>query len=142
VLINTADVKSEYYAADVAQAVKKALGHLAPRAIVATSNMEALQGALLVTGPASTIVYFGLPGPEDKLEVPMLEAIQSERTLKCAWLAPLVWDSTFAAMGTGKVDLSPILTHTFTLEEAEEGIRFMKESKENKLKAVILVGQG
>ena len=141
VLINTSDLKSRYFAEDVSEAVRKALGHLAPRAIVATSNMEALQGALLVTGPASTIVYFGLPGPEDKLQVPMLEAIQAERTIKCAWLAPLVWDSTFAAMGTGKVDLSPILTHTFSLEEAEEGIKFMKESKENKLKAVIKIGQ-
>ncbi|MDD4080937.1 MAG: alcohol dehydrogenase catalytic domain-containing protein [Eubacteriales bacterium] len=142
VLINTSDTQSKYYAGDVAEAVRKAFGHLAPRAIVATSNMEALQSALLVTGPASTIVYFGLPGPEDKLQVPMLEAIQSERTLKCAWLAPLVWDSAFAALGTGKVDLAPILTHTFTLEEAEKGIKFMKESKENKLKAVIMVGQG
>lgn len=141
VLVNTADPSSPYYAADVVEAVKKALGHLAPRAIVATSNMEALQAALLVTGPSSTIVYFGLPGPEDQLMLPMLEAIQSERTIKCSWLAPLVWDSTFAVMGSGQVDLSPILTHTFTLEQAEEAIRFMKESKEDKLKAVILIGE-
>ena len=67
----------------------------APRAIVATSNMDALQDALKVTGACSTIVYFGLPGPDDLLKVPVLEAIQSERTLKFARLAPLVWDNVF-----------------------------------------------
>ncbi len=141
ILINISDKKSKYYQEDAARAVRDALGHLAPRAIVATSNMQALQGALLVTGPSSTIVYFGLPGPEDKLEIPMLEAIQSERTIKCAWLAPLVWDNAFAVMGSGQVDLSPILTHKFSLKDAEKAIRFMKESKENKLKAVIMIGE-
>ena len=140
ILMNTSDKNSKYYAPDAAQAVKDALGHLAPRAIVATSNMQALQAALLVTGAASTIVYFGLPGPDDKLEIPMLDAIQSERTIKCAWLAPLVWDSAFAVMGSGQVDLSPILTHKFPLEEAEKALHFMKESKEDKLKAVLMIG--
>ncbi len=140
ILINIAVKTSPYYAEDMAMRVRETLGHLAPRAIVATSNMQALQGALLVTGPSSHIVYFGLPGPEDKLELPMLEAIQSERTIKCSWLAPLVWDNTFAVIASGQVDLGPILTHTFTLEEAEKAIRFMKESGEDKLKSVIMIG--
>ena len=139
-LVNTADTNSPYYAADAAQAVKDKFGRLAPRCIVPTSNMEALQGALTVTGPSSTIVYFGLPGPEDKLQVPMLEAIQNDRTLKCAWLAPLVWDNVFSLIASGQVNLAPIITHTFSLADAEKGIKFMKESRENKLKGVILIG--
>lgn len=140
IVINTADKSSPYYAEDIATAVKEKLGSLAPRCIVATSNMEALQNALLVTGPASTIVYFGLPGEKDKLEIPMLEAIQYDRTIKCSWLAPLVWDNVFHAIASGQVNLDPIITHRFTLEKCEEAIKFMKESKENKIKAVILIG--
>ena len=102
--------------------------------------MEALQNALKVTGASSTIVYFGLPGENDKLELPMLEAINMDRTIKCAWLAPMVWDNVFHVIASGQVDLSQILTHTFTLEDCEKGIRFMKESKENKIKGVILIG--
>jgi L-iditol 2-dehydrogenase len=139
-VINTADKNSPDYAPDVSKRVIELLGRKAPRAIVATSNMEALQNALLVTGNASTIVYFGLPGPADKLEVPMLEAIQSDRTIKCSWLAPLVWDNVFAAISTGQVDLEPIITHRFPLADAENAIKFMKESKENKIKGVIMVG--
>jgi len=139
-VVNTADKSSPYYAADLAEAVKEKFGRLAPRCIVATSNMEALQNSLLVTGPASTIVFFGLPGEGDKLEIPMLEAITSDRTFRCAWLAPLVWDNVFNLIASGQVNLEPIITHKFTLEECEDGIKFMKESKEDKVKGVVLVG--
>ena len=140
VLINTSDKESPYYEEDLVAAVKNKLGHLAPRCIVMTSNMEALQNALLVTGPASTIVYFGLPGEGDKLQHPMLEAIENDRTIKCCWQAPLVWDNVFHAIASGQVNLDPIITHRFTLEDCEKGIKFMKESKEDKVKGVILIG--
>ncbi len=140
-LINCADTNSPYYASDVAAQVKKVLnGKLATRCIVATSNMEALQNALKVTGTASTIVYFGMPGPGDVLQVPMLEAIQADRTIKCSSLAPLVWDNAFAVIASGQVDLSPIITHEFTLDKAEEALKFMRESKEDKVKGVIMIG--
>lgn len=139
-VINNMDKASKYYAADVAAKVAEINnGVPAPRAIVATSAMPALQDALTSTGPCSTIVYFGLPSPTDELKVPVLEAIQSERTLKFSWLAPLVWDNVFAVIASGQVNLKPIITHTFSLADAEKGIKFMHESKENKVKGVILV---
>ena len=140
-VVNTADKNSPYYEPDVVKAVKDSFGRLAPRCIVPTSNMEALQNALKVTGAASTIVYFGLPGETDKLEVPMLEAINLDRTIKCAWLAPLVWDNVFHAIASGQVNLDPLITHKFSLEDCEKGIKFMKESKENKIKGVIVIGK-
>ncbi|MCI8993577.1 MAG: alcohol dehydrogenase catalytic domain-containing protein [Eubacterium sp.] len=139
-IINTADKNSPYYNPDPVAATIEKFGKLAPRCIVPTSNMEALQNALKVTGAASTVVYFGLPGETDKLEIPMLEAINMDRTIKCAWLAPGVWDNVFHAIASGQVDLDPIITHRFTLEECEDGIKFMKESKENKIKGVVLIG--
>ena len=139
-LVNTRDKNSPYYSADITSTVKEKLGRLAPRCIVPTSSMEALQNALLVTGSSSTIVYFGLPGPNDKLEIPMLEAIQNDRTIRCSWLAPLVWDNVFSLIASGQVNLAPLITHRFSLADTEKGIRFMKESRENKVKGVVLAG--
>lgn len=139
-VINNTDKNSEYYAEDVAAKVAELNeGNPAKRAIVATSNMDALQDALKVTGACSTIVYFGLPGPEDMLKVPVLDAIQSERTLKFSWLAPLCWDNVFAVMASGQVNLAPIITNRFSLKDAEEGIKYMKESPDNKVKGVIIL---
>jgi L-iditol 2-dehydrogenase len=139
-LINSRETASPYYAASVEKKVTEINnGEKAPRCIVATSNMAALQDALKVTGLFSTIVYFGLPGPQDELKIPALDAIQSERTIKFSWLAPLVWDNVFAAIASGQVRLDPITTHKFKLEETEKGIKFMKEGKENKVKGIVLV---
>ncbi|MCL1897123.1 MAG: hypothetical protein FWG03_11360, partial [Clostridiales bacterium] len=114
-------------------------GNLAPRCIVPTSNMSALHDALNVTGPCSTICYFGLPSPEDRLQIDVLGAIQSERTIRFAWLAPLVWDNVFSAVASGQVDLSPIITNKFTLDQCEEGIKYMKESPDDKIKGIVLI---
>lgn len=114
-------------------------GELAQRAILATGNISALQDALLVTGSCSTIVFFGLASPEDILKVPVLDCIKAEKDLKFSWLAPLVWDKIFKMVANGQVDLSKIITNEFSLENAEKGIRYMRESKDNKVKGVIIV---
>ena len=139
-VINNTDVNSKYYAADVPARVRELNGgNLADRAILATGNMSALQDALNVTGPCTTVVYFGQAGADDVLQVPVLSTLKSEKTLKFSWLAPLVWDNVFKLMGSGQVNLDPIITHEFSLEDAEKGIRFMLESKEPKTKGVIIV---
>ena len=138
--INVLDKDSKYYAEDTAAKVREFNnGELAPLCIVPTSNMTALQDALNVTGACSTITYFGLPGPDDMLQIPVLDAIQSERTIRFSWLAPLVWDNVFKVMASGQVDLSPIITNKFTLDQTEEGIKYMKESKDDKIKGVVLI---
>jgi len=138
--INVRDKDSKYYTDDTAAKVREFNGgELAQRCIVPTSNMAALQDALNVTGAWSTVCYFGLPGPDDKLEIGVLNAIQSERTIKFAWLAPLVWDSVFKVVASGQVDLSPIITNRFSLDQCEEGIKYMKESKDDKIKGVVII---
>lgn len=139
-VINNTREDSKYYAKDVAAKVRELNnGELAQRAILAAGSIEALQDSLLVTGPCSTIVFFGQAGPDDRLQVPVLNCLKDEKTLKFSWLAPLVWDQVFKLITNGQVDLSKIITHKFTLEEAEQGIRFMRESKDPKVKGVIIV---
>ena len=138
-VINSADKKSPYYAADLAAKVTELSGGLAERCLVATSGMDALQNALAVTGNGSTVVYFGLPGPEDELKVNVLEAINKDRTIKFSWLAPGTWDTVLRAIATKKVRLDEIVTHQFSLEQVEEGIDFMKNAKEDKIKGVVIV---
>lgn len=140
IVINTADPASPYYAEDIGAKVLELLGRPAPRAIVATGNEAAAVDALKVTGANSTVVLFGLASPEAKLPVPILDAINNNRTIKGSNLAPYVWDNVFNMIAAGQINLKPIVTHSFTLEDAEKGIRFMKESKENKVKGVILIG--
>lgn len=140
IVINTHDPSSPYYTDDISACIQKHLGRLAPRAIVATGNADAAADALKVTGANSTVVLFGLANPEAKLAVPILEAINFNRTIKGSNLAPFVWDNVFNMIAASQIDLKPIVTHSFSLKDAEKGIRFMRESKEDKVKGIILIG--
>lgn len=137
-LANVKDKASKYYAADAAAAARKAFGGaLADRVVVPTSAKSALQQALEISGPYSTIVYFGLPGPADTIEVPALNTIAADKTIKFSWLSPLVWPETLAALANGKVEVSPLVTHTYPFEDVEKGIRDMAAGLPEKIKGLI-----
>lgn len=138
--INVKDTASPNYAADVNQRIAELTnGKMADKVIVPTNSKQALQDALTVSGAGATIVYFGLPGADDKIEVPALQTIQSDKTIKFAWLAPLVWPTAISAVGNGLVKLDKLVTHRFSLEDAEKGIQFMKVGKGDKLKGLVVI---
>jgi L-iditol 2-dehydrogenase len=139
-LINIRDEKSPYYSADVVKTISELTGgKMSARVIVPTSNMQALQSALDVAAGGATIVYFGLPGEDDKIQVPALRSIQSDINIKFAWLAPLVWPTAIKAVASGIIDTDKVFTHEFSLEDAEKGIIFMKTGQGDKLKGVIVI---
>lgn len=138
-LVNGKDRSSRYYAKDVKEAVFAALGGPADRVVVPTSDPVALRQALEISGPYATIVYFGLPGPNDKIEVPALETIQSDKTIKFSWLAPLCWPEALAALGSGLVDLTPLASHQYRFEEVERGIKEMASGLPGKIKGLVIM---
>jgi len=139
-VINTRDANSPYYTDNIVKKIRELSGgSMADKVVVPTSSLDALQSAIDVSGSGSTIVYFGLPGPDDRIQVPALSCITSDKTIKFSWLAPLVWPTAIKAVAAGLVNVKKIFTHRFSLEECEEGIRFMKYGKGDKLKGLVLI---
>lgn len=140
ILLNIKDKASKYYVADVKAALQKGFsGSLADRVIVPTSAKRALAEALEISAPYATVVYFGLPGPDDKIEVPALDTIQSDKTIKFSWLAPLCWPEALAAQANGNVRLSSLVSHRYTFDEVEKGIIEMAEGPQAKIKGVVIM---
>ena len=139
-VINVLDQASPYYTGSVKDKVSELSGgKMADRVIVPTNAMKALQDAIDVVAAGGRIVYFGLPGEDDVIKVPALSSIQSDIDIRFSWLAPLVWPAAIKAIETGVVDPGKLFTHEFGLDEVEKGIRFMKESDEDKVKGVIVI---
>jgi len=139
-IINTLDKNSCYYAKDLKEKVLELnSGELAQRVIVPTSAKVALQQALEVSGKRSVVVYFGLPGEKDILEVPTLNTLTSDKTLRFSWLAPFTWPRAIKAIEIGKVDVKKLITHRYSLEKLGEGIAFMNSSVGEKIKAMIII---
>ncbi len=139
-VVNTADAYSPYYSVDLKERVRELTGgNMADKVIVPTSAMPALKQALEVAGNCAVIVFFGLPGPEDKIEIPALDFITSDKRVFFSWLAPLTWPEAISAISSGKVKTDKLITHRFSLEDCEAGIRFMKTGSGNKIKGIIVI---
>jgi len=141
VLANVKDESSPHYCKDLGQKIKDENGgELADRAITSTSSVDAIHQALEITGKHSTIVIFGLPGDKDMIQVPALDTILMDKTLRFSWLAPGTWSEALDAIANGKVKVDPIQTHTFSLEDTVKGIQNSRDRVDNCIKALIKVG--
>lgn len=137
-VFNTRDSSSPYYTADLVQSVRDVNdGALAERAIVGTAVEEATQGALEVTGNGSRVVYMGLAGPNDVVELPMLLALTQDKTIAFSWLYPNQWPKTIRLLREGIVDTSKIITHTGPLDSINEAIQRVSDREDGVVKYVV-----
>jgi threonine dehydrogenase-like Zn-dependent dehydrogenase len=139
VLINTVDQDSPYYVRDlVAKVADLTHGRMIERVITATANPVAMQQALDISGKASTVVFFGLPGEHDEVRVPALRSIFADKTIRFSWLAPTSWPIATQALFTKLLDPTPLITHTFPLKDLIGALDFVYERRDNVMKAVIV----
>jgi len=129
---------SEYYCEDVVGFIKEQTrGKMADGAITATSALAAMEQALEVTGRRATIVYFGLPGDQDRLSVPVLSQILWDKQIRFSWLAPETWPAALRALSTGLVDVGPLVTHEYALPDLIQGLREVRGRVGDPIKAVV-----
>lgn len=137
-VINTADSKSLYYKENLKAAIEEMTdGQFANAVITPTGAVEAMEAALEVSGRRSRVVYFGLPSDVAVVRVPALASILWDKTIRFSWLAPLVWPTALEAIATGLIDLKPLATHTYPLDQLIEGITNVRDKKDNVMKAIV-----
>ena len=137
-VLNPVVPNSKHYCADVCKKIEDLTdGLMADRAILATSSVPAMEEALAITGKASTVVYFGLPGDADMVRVPALQSMFGDKTIRFSWLAPFTWPTAINAISKGLVDLSPLVTHKVKLDKTEEYLVMLSERKEGIMKAIV-----
>lgn len=142
IIANVKEENSPHYVKDLGEAIKAANnGELADRAVTSTSSLEAIHQAIAITGKHATVVIFGLPGDKDVIQVPALQTILMDKTLRFSWLAPGTWPEALDAIATGKVKVDPIQTHKFSLDNAVEGIQQSSGRVDNCIKALITVSE-
>lgn len=112
-------------------------GGLADRVIVATGSMAASQQALEVSGPGATVVYMGVTGPEDAVQLPMLTSLIQDKTIRFSLWYPFQWPRTIRLLADAKVDTGPIITHSAPLTGIGEAIERVVNREDEVLKTVI-----
>jgi len=138
VLLNTAQPESEFYCADLPAAIaERTNGLMVDRAITATGSLDAMHAALAITGRRSVIVFFGLPGDKDVIQVPALRSILWDKTIRFSWLSPLTWPRALQALATGLVDVQPLLTHRYALPDLIPALGEVRAREGGAIKAVV-----
>ena len=139
VVVNTKDSNSPYYAADLADCIRANNGgELADRAIAATSSLQAIEQTLATTGRASTVVIFGLPGDNDVHQLPAMECMLNDKTIRYSWLAPDTWPEAVDLIYSGKVQVKPVQSYSFPLSDLAESIRKVHDREGNAIKPLML----
>ena len=142
-IVNTSDTASKYHVKDLAAFIRDHNdGELADRAITSTSALVAIDLAMNVTGRASTVVIFGLPGDKDVIKMNALDCMLQAKTVRYSWLAPTTWPEAVDAIATGKVKIPPLQTHRFPLSDLADAIRKLRDREDNTIKTLIEVEGG
>jgi L-iditol 2-dehydrogenase len=112
-------------------------GRLADRVIVATGSMAANQQALEISGPGSTVIFMGVTGPEDAVNVPMLTSLIQDKTIRFSLWYPFQWPKTIGILAHNELDTGPIITHSASLDGIGAAIERVVNREEGVLKTVI-----
>ncbi len=140
VVVNVSDTNSPHYVEDLGTMIQELNdGELADRAITATSSLDAIHTALEVTGRHATVVIFGLPGDTDVMQVPILDTILMDKTIRFSWLAPDTWEEAVQLISSGDVNMDKIISHEFSLESLVEGITKVRNREDGCTKGLIKV---
>ena len=94
--------------------------------------------ALNLSGKHSTIVLFGLPSADAKLEIPVLETLTKEKTIRFSWLAPLVWPKVIHTLASCQITLDDLITHRFNLEDLVTALEMLHAKEEPMVKAIVI----
>ena len=104
-------------------------GHLANKVIVCTGATPAAMSALDCVDSGGTIMFFAVPEPSVKLPVPINQFWRNEITIQTSYgAAPNDLKDSLNYLETGKLDVKEMITHRFSLREAQEGFRLMAEA--------------
>ena len=104
-------------------------GHLADQVIVCTGAMSAAQSAIDCVESGGTILFFAVPDPTVKLQVPINQFWRNEITMRTSYgAAPNDLEDSLRYLKTGRFNVKDMITHRLSLREAQEGFRLMAEA--------------
>lgn len=96
----------------------------------------AVSQAIYVAGRGSRVLLFSLPYPTDTYELPLIDVFQKELTIKGSFVNPDTQYRAAELISGKRLNLKPLITHRYRVEQLEEAIR--KQMANDSVKVVVL----
>ncbi|MGW0738155.1 S-(hydroxymethyl)mycothiol dehydrogenase [Streptomyces sp. NPDC002851] len=117
---------------DPVEAVRKLTGGFGADVVIdAVGRPETYRQAFYARDLAGTVVLVGVPAPDMKLELPLLDVFGRGGALKSSWYGDCLPSRDFPLLIDlylqGRLDLDTFVTETITLDEVEDAFTRMRE---------------
>ncbi|MET7572160.1 S-(hydroxymethyl)mycothiol dehydrogenase [Streptomyces sp. NPDC005492] len=118
-------------AADPVEAIRELTGGFGADVVIeAVGRPETYQQAFYARDLAGTVVLVGVPTPEMKLELPLLDVFGRGGALKSSWYGDCLPSRDFPTLIDlylqGRLDLDAFVTETIALEDVEKAFERMR----------------
>ncbi len=102
-------------------------------AVEASGQGQALNDCLAATRQSGTISVVGIyERPIEKLDLGM--AVVRDLTLCCSVASPNAFEQTLRLMAAGRLDVKPLITHHFALEDAPDAFQLQQAQADERIK--------
>ena len=110
---------------------------LADLVIVCAGALSAAQLALNCVDKGGAILFFAVPKPDEKFEIPINEFWRNEIKVMTSYgAAPDDLKESLELIKNKKINLNDMITHRLRFDEIQEGFRLVAEAKES-LKVIV-----
>ena len=123
---------------DIASKIKKFNeNRLADVVIICTGALQAAKQALQCVDKGGTIMFFAVPKPEEKLEIPMNDFWRNEVKIMTSYgAAPDDLKESIDLIKNKKINVNDMITHRLKLDDIQKGFNLVAEAKES-LKVIV-----
>ena len=110
---------------------------LADMVIVCTGALPAARQALQCVDKGGTILFFAVPKPEEKLEIPINDFWRDEVKIMTSYgAAPNDLEESIKLIASKRLNLQEMITHKLKFNEIQTGFQLVAEAKES-LKVIV-----
>jgi S-(hydroxymethyl)mycothiol dehydrogenase len=117
-------------------------GHGADVCIEAVGNPKVMEQAFFARDLAGTLVQVGVPTPDMRIDIPMIEFFGRGGRLKPSWYGDCLPSRDFPMLVDlyleGRLDLDGFVSETIPLDGVEEAFRRMERGEV--LRSVVVIG--
>jgi L-iditol 2-dehydrogenase len=85
--------------------------------IECVGRTDSMTQAVQMATKGGTVLLFGVSAPDAKIEVSPFDIFSKELTIKGSFINPHTHDQAIALVQQGKIQIKPLLSHTFGLDE-------------------------
>lgn len=105
---------------------------LADKVIVCTGALKAAQQALNCVDKGGTILFFAVPRPDEKLEIPINDFWRNEIKIMTSYgAAPNDLEESIKLIASKKLNLHEMITHKLKFDEIQKGFQLVAEAKDS-----------